>query len=90
MLRQTRKSRKDLKKLNMSAHTYPKQPLFFFDEGRFGQLDRNEYLNNGLKQKVHSETHPQPAQDESFMRTLIKRPYQVRKYFEHPAVTYAA
>jgi len=59
------------------------------------ELNPDEYLNNGLKQKVHSGTQARTIKDlkhktESFMRTLHRRPYQVKKYFEHPAVVYAA
>lgn len=59
------------------------------------ELNPDEYLNNCLKQKVHSGTQARTAKDlkrkaESFMRTLIRRPHQVKKYFEHPAVSYAA
>jgi transposase len=59
------------------------------------ELNPDEYLNNGLKQKVHSDTQAKTTKDlkhktESFMRTLLRRPHQVMKYFEHPAVAYAA
>ena len=43
------------------------------------ELNPDEYLNNDLKHKT-----------ESFMRTLVKRPHHVKKYFEHKAVAYAA
>lgn len=59
------------------------------------ELNPDEYLNNDLKHRVHSGTQAKTAKDlkhktESFMRTLVKRPHHVKKYFEHHAVVYAA
>lgn len=59
------------------------------------ELNPDEYLNNNLKNKVHSGTQAHTAKDlkrkaESFMRTLVRRRNHVKKYFEHPAVAYAA
>jgi transposase len=59
------------------------------------ELNPDEYLNNNLKNKVHSGTQAHTAKDlkrkaESFMRTLVKRRNHVKKYFEHPTVAYAA
>ena len=59
------------------------------------ELNPDEYLNNDLKHRVHSGTQAVNAKDlkhktESFMRTLVKRPHHVKKYFHHPAVAYAA
>ena len=59
------------------------------------ELNPDEYLNNNLKQRVHSGI---PARTEkelrkktrSFMRMLVKRPHHVKKYFEHKKVAYAA
>jgi transposase len=59
------------------------------------ELNPDEYLNNDLKHRVHSGTQAGNAKDlkhktESFMRTLVKRPHHVKKYFQHPAAVYAA
>ena len=59
------------------------------------ELNPDEYLNNDLKQRVHSGTQAITAKElkyktESFMRQLLRRPHHVKKYFEHPAVRYAA
>lgn len=59
------------------------------------ELNPDEYLNNDLKQRVHSGTQSITAKElkhktESFMRQLLRRPHRVKKYFEHPAVRYAA
>ncbi|OPY70460.1 MAG: hypothetical protein A4E62_01546 [Syntrophorhabdus sp. PtaU1.Bin002] len=59
------------------------------------ELNPDEYLNNNLKNKVHSGTQALTANDlkrkaESFMRTLVKRRNHVKKSFQHPAVAYAA
>ena len=59
------------------------------------ELNPDEYLNNDLKHRVHSGTQAVNAKDlkhktESFMRTLVKRPHHVKKYFHHPAVAHAA
>jgi len=59
------------------------------------ELNPDEYLNNNLKQKVHSGLPARTAKDlrkktRSFMRMLVKRPQHVKKYFEHKKVAYAA
>jgi transposase len=59
------------------------------------ELNPDEYLNNDLKNRIHSGTQAKTVKDlkhktESFMRTLVKRPRHVKKYFEHQAVAYAA
>jgi len=59
------------------------------------ELNPDEYLNNDLKQRVHSGTQAVTVKElkhktESFMRKLVKRPHHVKKYFDHPAVKYAA
>lgn len=59
------------------------------------ELNPDEYLNGDLKSRVHSG-NPARSQDElehkvrSFLRTLLRRPWKVAKYFKHPKVTYAA
>jgi transposase len=55
----------------------------------------DEYLNNNLKNKVHSGSPIRTREDlekktRSFMRTLVKRPAHVQSYFLHPKVAYAA
>lgn len=59
------------------------------------ELNPDEYLNNNLKNKVHSGNPIRNREDlekktRSFMRTLVKRPVHVRSYFMHPKVAYAA
>lgn len=59
------------------------------------ELNPDEYLNNNLKNRVHSGTQAHTVKDlkhkaGSFMRTLVKRPYHVKKFFQHPEVAYAA
>jgi len=58
-------------------------------------LNPDEYLNGNLKTIVHSGTPIRNQRDlesktRSFMRTLVKRPAHVRKYFKHQKVAYAA
>ena len=59
------------------------------------ELNPDEYLNGNLKNNVHSGNPVRTQEDlekktRSFMRTLIKRPANVRSYFKHPKVDYAA
>jgi transposase len=59
------------------------------------ELNPDEYLNNNLKNRVHSGTQAHTVKDlkrktGSFMRTMVKRPHHVKKFFQHQAVAYAA
>ena len=59
------------------------------------ELNRDEYLNGNLKNKVPSGKPVRNREDlekktRSFMRTLLKRPAHVRSYFRHNKVAYAA
>jgi transposase len=59
------------------------------------ELNPDEYLNNNLKSRVHSGIQAHTVKDlkhktGSFMRTMVKRPHHVKKFFQHPAVAYAA
>ena len=59
------------------------------------ELNPDEYLNGDLKRRVRSGLPARSQEDlkrktRSFMRTLIKRPHHVMKYFKHPLVAYAA
>lgn len=59
------------------------------------ELNPDEYLNQDLKQRVHSGSQAVTKKDlqhktESFMRRLVRRPHHVKKYFHHQAVRYAA
>jgi transposase len=59
------------------------------------ELNPDEYLNNNLKNRVHSGTQAHTVKDlkyktGSFMRTMIKRPHHVKRFFQHQAVVYAA
>lgn len=58
------------------------------------ELNPDEYLNNDLKNRVHSGTQAHTEKDlkhktVSYMRTLVKRPEHVRRFFHHPSVRYA-
>lgn len=59
------------------------------------QLNPVEYLNNDVKQQVHSRA-PTRALDQlkhtalSSLRRLQKLPQRVRNYFSHPCIAYAA
>lgn len=55
----------------------------------------DEYLNNDLKIGLAARTHPRTFKDlhgniVSHMRMLQKSPEHVKRFFEHPAVKYAA
>lgn len=59
------------------------------------ELSPDEYLNNDLKGRVHAGV---PARSEEelrvktllHMRSIVKRPHHVKKFFKHPSVSYAA
>lgn len=58
-------------------------------------LNPDEYLNNSLKRSVHSGLTARTERDlkkktRSFMKRLQKRPQQVRSYFKHSKIAYAA
>ena len=59
------------------------------------ELNPDEYLNNDLKLGVAARA-PARAKPElakaarSHLRTLQHRPDRVRRFFEHPRITYAA
>jgi transposase len=55
----------------------------------------DEYLNNDLKIGLAARQHPRTFKDlhgniVSHMRMLQKSPEHVKRFFEHPAVKYAA
>ena len=55
----------------------------------------DEYLNNDLKTGLAAKQHPRTFKDlqgniVSHMRMLQKSPKHVKRFFEHPAVKYAA
>jgi len=59
------------------------------------ELNPDEYLNNDLKGRVHAGVPSRSEQELrtrvlSHMRSIAKRPYHVKKFFEHPSVAYAA
>lgn len=59
------------------------------------ELNPDEYLNGDLKlgvaSRVPARTQPELARAaRSHLRTLQHRPARVRRFFEHPGVTYAA
>jgi len=59
------------------------------------ELNPDEYLNGSLKRSVHSGTRAHTESElrhktESFMRTMVKRPHNVRSFFHYPKVAYAA
>jgi len=58
-------------------------------------LNPDEYLNNNLKNRVHSGLAAHTERDltkktRSFMKRLQRRPQHVRNYFKHPKTAYAA
>ena len=59
------------------------------------QLNPVEYLNNDVKQQVHSKPPTMSVQQlkrrtASVLMRLIKSPSKVSKYFKHPHIAYAA
>ena len=59
------------------------------------ELNPDEYLNNDLKGRVHAGVPSRSEQELrkkilSNMRSIAKRPHHVKKFFEHPSVSYAA
>jgi transposase len=59
------------------------------------ELNPDEYLNGDLKLGVATRAPARTKPDllhatRSHLRTLQRRPARVRRYFEHPRVTYAA
>jgi transposase len=59
------------------------------------ELNPDEYLNNDLKQSIHSGVQAHTGNDlthktHSFMRRLVKKPHKVKSYFRHPSAAYAA
>lgn len=67
----------------------------FFLPRRAPELNPDEYLNNDLKGGVNAAGLPDSKNElrsriQRFMRRLIRLPEQVRNYFQHPCVQYAA
>ncbi len=67
----------------------------FFLPSYSPELNPDEYLNNDLKQGVHSKTLFRNINSlkngvVSYMRILQKTPKHVMNYFNHPNITYAA
>ncbi|MCH7733410.1 MAG: IS630 family transposase, partial [Candidatus Marinimicrobia bacterium] len=67
----------------------------FFLPSYSPELNPDEYLNNDIKQGVHSKTlfrdeHSLKKGILSHMRMLQKMPARVKKYFKHPKIAYAA
>ena len=59
------------------------------------ELNPDEYLNGDLKCKIRSGVPARKQEDiekktRSFMRTLLKRPQHVSRYFKHEKINYAA
>lgn len=75
------------------AHSEQIEP--FYLPAYSPQLNPVEYLNNDVKQQVHSRA-PTRALDQlkrtalSSLRRLQKLPGRVRNYFQHPSIAYAA
>ena len=72
-----------------------KQIEIFFLPSYSPELNPDEYLNNDLKQGVHSKTLFRDVNSLkngviSHMRMLQKKPQRVRNYFKHPNIGYAA
>jgi transposase len=59
------------------------------------EYNPDEYLNGDLKKKIRSGLPSRSQNDltkktRSFMKTLQRRPFHVKKYFNHPIISYAA
>lgn len=59
------------------------------------ELNPDEYLNNSLKGRVHSGERANTAKQleskaRKHMRNLQNNRYKVKKFFEHPCISYAA
>ena len=59
------------------------------------ELNPEEYLNQDLKGRVNAESLPDNKGElrsriQRFMSRLVHLPEQVRNYFQHPCVQYAA
>jgi len=72
-----------------------KQIEIFYLPSYSPELNPDEYLNNDLKQGVHSKTLFRNMDSLkhgviSHMRRLQKTPARVINYFKHPSITYAA
>ena len=83
------------KKVTQWLEAHKEKIAVFYLPAYSPELNPDEYLNNNLKQKVHSGLPARTAKDlrkktRSFMRMLVKRPQHVKKYFEHTKVAYAA
>ena len=77
----------------LEIHTEQIEVLYFLSYSP--ELNPDEYMNDNLKNKVHTGTPIHNREDlekktRSFIRTLVKRPAHVRSYFKHPKVAYAA
>jgi transposase len=83
------------KKVKKWLEAHHEEIAVFYLPSYAPELNPDEYLNGNLKVRVHSG-QPARSQNElehktrSFMRKLIKRPEQVRSYFRHSMVKYAA
>ncbi|MGB4219662.1 MAG: transposase [Smithellaceae bacterium] len=82
-------------KYYMSSADHEAQIEVFYLPSYSPELNPDEYLNGNLKTFVHSGEPIRDHKDlesktRAFMKTLIKRPAQVRNYFKHPKVAYAA
>jgi len=83
------------KKVSQWLEAHKEKIAVFYLPAYSPELNPDEYLNNNLKQKVHSGLPARTAKDlrkktRSFMRMLVKRPQHVKKYLEHKKVAYAA
>ena len=59
------------------------------------ELNPAEYLNNDLKQQVHSKPPTMSVvqleeRTATALRSLQKLPERVSRYFQHPSIAYAA
>jgi transposase len=67
----------------------------FWLPGYSPELNPEEYLNQDVKGRVNAERLPDSKEElrshiQKFMRRLVHLPEQVRNYFQHPCVQYAA
>jgi transposase len=82
-------------KVRAWVHAHREQIAVFYLPPYAPELNPNEYLNGDLKLGVAARV-PAPTKPtlttaaRSHLRTLQRRPARVRRFFEHPRISYAA
>ena len=83
------------KAVNTWLEAHKERIEVFFIPPYSPEYNPDEYLNGDLKKKIRSGLPCRSQNDltkktRSFMKTLQRRPYHVKKYFNHPTISYAA